>query len=146
MSSWRENNTVQEKPGGSETPRVVIVDDDESVREAIRSLLRSVGIVVEVFASAEEFLKSDSLKDAACLILDVGMTGMSGLELQDRLVSAHYKIPIIFITAHASDTEARSRALKAGAVGFLHKPFSEEALLNDVYAVLQLPGVGLDVS
>jgi two-component system, LuxR family, response regulator FixJ len=146
MISRSENNTVQEKPSGSETPRVVIVDDDESVREAIRSLLRSVGIVVEVFASAEEFLKSDSLKDAACLILDVGMTGMSGLALQDRLVSAHSEIPIIFITAHASDKEARSRALKAGAVGFLHKPFSEEALLNDVYAVLQLPGVGLDVS
>jgi FixJ family two-component response regulator len=140
MSSRRENNTVQAKAGASETPRVVIVDDDESVREAIRSLLRSVGIVVEVFASAEEFLKSDALKDAACLILDVRMTGMSGLELQDRLVSAHYEIPIIFITAHASDAEARSRALKAGAVGFLHKPFSEEALLECVYQELQSNG------
>jgi FixJ family two-component response regulator len=73
------------------------------------------------------------------------MTGMTGLELQDRLVSAHYDVPIIFITAHASDKETRSRALKAGAVGFLHKPFSEEALLKDVYAVLRSHRGGLDV-
>ena len=68
------------------------------------------------------------------------MTGMSGLELQERLVSAHHEIPIIFITAHASDTEARTRAMRAGAVDFLHKPFNDEALLKDVYGVLQSPG------
>jgi FixJ family two-component response regulator len=140
MKSRRENNTTRKVAGASETARIAIVDDDQSVREAIRSLLRSVGMVVDLFASAGDFLKSDSLKDTNCLILDVQMTGMSGLELQDRLISAHYEIPIIFITAHASDTEARTRALKAGAVDFLHKPFSDEALLKDVYGVLQSLG------
>ena len=139
MKSRRENNTAREIAGTSETARIAIVDDDQSVREAIRSLLRSVGMVVDLFASAEEFLKSNSL-DTNCLILDVQMTGMSGLELQERLVSAHHEVPIIFITAHASDKEARMRALKAGAVDFLHKPFSEDALLKGVYQVLQSNG------
>ena len=137
MSSRCENNTAEEKVGASKTPRIAIVDDDESVREAIRNLLRSEGMVVDVFASAEEFLKSDSLKGVACLILDVRMTGISGLELQERLAFAHHEIPIIFITAHASDKEARTRALKADAVDFLHKPFSADALLKDVSEVLQ---------
>ena len=140
MKSRRENNRAIEIAGSSETARVAVVDDDQSVREAIRSLLRSVGMVVDLFASAEEFLKEVSLKDTKCLILDVRMTGMSGLELQERLVSAHHEIPIIFITAHASDTEARTRAMRAGAVNFLHKPFNDETLLKDVYGVLQSPG------
>ena len=140
MKSRRENKTAKEIAGASETARIAVVDDDQSVREAIRSLLRSVGMVVDLFASAEEFLKAVSLKDTKCLILDVRMTGMSGLELQERLVSAHHEIPIIFITAHASDSEARTRAMQAGAVDFLHKPFSDEALLKDVYGVLQSPG------
>ena len=140
MKSRRENKTEREIAGGIETARIAVVDDDQSVREAIRSLLRSVGMVVDLFASAEEFLKKVSLKDTKCLILDVRMTGMSGLELQERLVSAHHEIPIIFITAHASDTEARTRAMQAGAVDFLHKPFNDEALLKDVYGVLQSLG------
>lgn len=140
MKSRRENNTTREITGAAETARIAVVDDDQSVREAIRSLLRSVGMVVDLFASAEEFLKAVSLKDTKCLILDVRMTGMSGLELQERLVSAHHEIPIIFITAHASDTEARTRAMQAGAVDFLHKPFNDEALLKDVYGVLQCLG------
>lgn len=119
------------------TPRVSIVDDDESVREAIRSLLRSVGFQAEVFASAEEFLSSDYQRNAECLILDVCMPGMSGLQLQERLASAKCDVPIIFITAHVSDIEARKRALRSGAVDFLIKPFSEEALLNDVYKALE---------
>ena len=119
MKSRRENNTAREIAGTSETARIAIVDDDQSVREAIRSLLRSVGMVVDLFASAEEFLKSDSLKDTNCLILDVQMTGMSGLELQERLVSAHHEIPIIFITAHASDKEARTRAHESRRRRFL---------------------------
>ena len=140
MKSRRENKTAREIAGASETARIAIVDDDQSVREAIKSLLRSVGMVVDLFASAEEFLKAVSLKDTKCLILDVRMTGMSGLELQERLVSAHHEIPIIFITAHAYDTEARTRAMQAGAVDFLHKPFNDEALLNEVYGVLQSHG------
>ena len=130
-----ESNTVQEKSAVFETPHVSIVDDDESVREAIKSLLRPVGLGAAVFASAEEFLKSDRVNNTGCLILDVRMPGMSGLELQEQLATAHYKIPIIFITAHVSDREARNRALQAGAVDFLSKPFSEETLLKDVYAV-----------
>jgi FixJ family two-component response regulator len=135
-------NTVQENSKALETARVLIVDDDESVREAIKGLLRSVGIHADVFASGEEFLKSDAAKDTACLILDVRMPGMSGLELQARLTAAGYKIPLIFITAHASDREARTRALEAGAVDVLYKPFKEEVLLKHVYAALQTSGGG----
>ena len=126
----------------SEIPRVSIVDDDESVREAIKSLLRSVGLGADTFASADEFLHSDYRHNAACLILDVQMPGMSGLELQQQLASADCRIPIIFITAHASDKAARTRALQSGAVDFLCKPFSEDALLNDVYAALGSGGGG----
>ena len=85
---------VQEKLGAFESPRVSIVDDDESVREAIKGLLRSIGLRADVFASAEAFLKSEALKDTACLILDVRMPGMSGLELQAQLVAYGYKIPL----------------------------------------------------
>jgi len=119
------------------TPRVSIVDDDESVREAINSLLRSVGLQAQVFASAEEFLNSGYQHHADCLILDVRMPGMNGLQLQEQLVSAECDVPIIFITAHVSDTQARTRALQSGAVDFLIKPFSEEALLDDVYTALR---------
>ena len=125
------------------TSRVSIVDDDESVREAINSLLRSVGLHAEVFASAEEFLSSGYQHDAECLILDVRMPGMSGLQLQEQLTCAECDIPIIFITAHASDTQSRTRALQAGAVDFLIKPFSEEALLNDIYTALRLRQEGI---
>ena len=131
---------MQENSGALETSRVSIVDDDESVREAIKGLLRSVGIRANVFGSAEEFLKSDAVKDTDCLILDVRMPGMSGLELQAQLTAAHYKIPLIFITAHASDREARDRALQGGAVDVLYKPFKEEVLLKHVYAALQAGG------
>jgi FixJ family two-component response regulator len=140
MNSPIDSNKVQEESRVLESPRVSIVDDDDSVREAIRSLLRSVGLRADVFASAEEFLKSDALKDTACLILDIRMPGMSGLELQARLAAAHYKIPLIFITAHASDREARTRALQAGAVDVLYKPFNEEVLLKHVYAALRAGG------
>jgi FixJ family two-component response regulator len=121
----------------SKTHRVSIVDDDESVREAISSLLRSVGFHAQVFASAEEFLNSGYQHNAECLILDVSMPGMSGLQLQEQLACAKCDIPIIFITAHVSDTRARARALQSGAIDFLIKPFSEEALLNDVYTALR---------
>jgi FixJ family two-component response regulator len=142
MKTPLENNIVKRKAGVSEIPRVSIVDDDESVREAVKNLLRSVGFGAEAFASAADFLNSGYLKDTACLILDLRMPETSGLELQQKLVSANWRIPIIFITAHVSDKEARARALQLGAVGFLYKPFSEEDLLNAVYAVLGSGGYG----
>ena len=118
-----------------ETALISIVDDDESIREAIQSLLRSVGFRTQMFASAEQFLQSDQIETTACLILDVRMPGMSGLELQRHLMATQYRIPIVFVTAHG-DEEARARALQEGAVEFLLKPFSEEALLNAIQVAL----------
>src|SRR5216684_5790040 len=112
-------------------PLISVVDDDEAVRESLRGLLRSVKFGVEAFASAEEFLSSGRVPETDCLILDVRMPGMGGLELQRRLVSSHPQMPVIFISAHG-DEELRSRALRGGAVDYLLKPFSEEALLNAV--------------
>ena len=114
---------------------ISIVDDDESVRDALWGFLRSVGFAVKVFASAEEFLNSDQLSKADCLILDVRMSGMSGIELHRQLVSSYCKIPVIFITAY-EDEGMRTQALSGGAGAFLIKPFSEEALLNAIHAAL----------
>ncbi|HJQ23795.1 MAG TPA: response regulator [Blastocatellia bacterium] len=116
-----------------EAPLVTIVDDDEAVCEALESLLKSVGFRADVFASAEGFINSDHLDETKCLILDVRMPGMSGLELQEQLAAAYNHIPIIFITAHADD-DARARAMQSGAVAFLSKPFVESALLDAVRA------------
>ena len=121
----------------TETPVISIVDDDESVREAIESLMKSVGYIAKVFPSAGAFLRSGHLADTGCLILDVQMPGMSGLELQKSLVASKCRVPIIFISAH-SDAEARARALEAGAVGFLQKPFSEDALLSAINSSLAI--------
>jgi FixJ family two-component response regulator len=118
-------------------PLVSVVDDDESVRESLQSLLRSVGFAVKVFASAEEFLNSNNPGDSDCLILDVRMPGMSGIELYRRLAGGNHGVRVIFITAHGSDEGVRSRALKDGAVDYLVKPFSEDALLNAVRAALR---------
>jgi FixJ family two-component response regulator len=114
---------------------ISIVDDDESVREALCGLLRSVGYAVSPFASAEEFLASDQLGSAECLVLDVRMPGMSGLELQRQLVANRYKIPVIMITAHEEEG-MRARALSGGAGALLIKPFSEEALLHAIHSAL----------
>src|SRR5215467_11897266 len=119
----------------SNLPLISVVDDDTSVRESLQCLIRSYGFAVEVFASAEEFLKSDHLRKTRCLILDVRMTGTNGLELQRRLAASHREIPVIFITAHGGET-ARSQALKDGAVDYLLKPFREEALLHAIHAAL----------
>ncbi len=116
-------------------PLISIVDDDDSVRESLRGLLRSVRFGVEVFASAEEFLISARAPETDCLILDVRMPGMSGLDLQQRLAASHPEVPIIFITSH-EDEDLKSRALNGGAVDYLLKPFSEEALLNAVQTAL----------
>src|SRR5258705_8538645 len=104
----------------AEIPLIAAVDDDEAIREAIQSLIRSVGLGAAVFASAEDFLQSDHLQDTACLIVDVRMPRMNGLELQWQLAAANCPIPLIFITAHG-DEETRARALSAGAVAFLYK-------------------------
>jgi FixJ family two-component response regulator len=112
-------------------PIISIVDDDESVRESLQSLLRSAGFAAVVFASAEEFLNSEHLHHTDCLILDIRMPGMSGLELQRQMAASGNKTPVIFITAHG-DQETRTQALKNGAVEYLLKPFSEDALLNAI--------------
>jgi FixJ family two-component response regulator len=114
---------------------VAIVDDDESIRCALQGLMKEAGLRALSFASAEEFLESGQQRDAACLIADIRMPGMSGLELQSKLNNDHYKIPIIFITAHG-DEKMRIQALRAGAVEFLTKPFDDEALLDSVRAAL----------
>ncbi len=111
--------------------RISVVDDDVSMRQAIRGLLKSAGFHAEVFASAEEVLKSGRLSGTACLILDVRMPGMSGIELQERLIASGRMVPIIFITAHA-DEEERARALERGAVDCLQKPFTDDALLDAI--------------
>lgn len=115
---------------------VTVVDDDESMRDALRGLLQSVGFAAEVFSSAEDFLRSSSREHTSCLILDVHMPAMTGLELQRRLGGAQCRIPMIFITA-LDDPPARAQALKAGAADFLKKPFSCDALLNAIRAALR---------
>jgi len=116
-------------------PLVAVVDDDDSVRESLGGLFRSVGYAARGFASADAFLQSDDLANTDCVILDVRMPGMSGLELQRQLVASHPDVPVIFMTAH-DDARARSQALSGGAVDYLIKPFSEEALLDAVRAAL----------
>jgi FixJ family two-component response regulator len=120
----------------AEQPVISVVDDDESVRESLLGLIRSVGFAVQGFASAEEFMNSARLHRTSCLILDVRMPGMHGPELQRWLTKNHHDIPIIFITAHGDDEEARARALRDGAVAYLMKPLSEEVLLDAVQKAL----------
>jgi FixJ family two-component response regulator len=112
-----------------------IVDDDESVRDSISSLLRSAGYRTVVFESAEAFLRSDGMQRADSLVLDVKMPGMSGIELQSQLSSMKCRIPIIFVTAHADDA-LQAKALTQGAVAFLNKPFSDESLLGAIESAL----------
>jgi FixJ family two-component response regulator len=119
----------------SEKPLVCVVDDDSLIRDSTVRLIRSFGFRAEAFASAEEFDNSGYLEETACLILDVRMPGMDGLELQHRLSEAGEQISIIFITAHA-DEEQERRAIEAGAIGFLYKPFSQESLLQAVRSAL----------
>jgi len=117
-------------------PLISIVDDDDSLRNSLDNLIRSVGFRAQGFPSAEAFLSSNQVHDTACLILDVRLPGMNGLELQRRIVAANWRIPVIFITSHA-DGDARARALEAGAVAYLYKPFREEELLNAIDAALK---------
>ena len=116
---------------------VSIVDDDESVRESLPDLLREFGFAAEAFSSAEAFLASDVVGATSCLLLDIGMPGMSGPELQQELTYRRQRIPIVFITATA-DTTLRPRLLTRGAVECLFKPFSDTALLDALNAALQV--------
>ena len=119
-----------------EKPNVVaIVDDDKQVRDSLHDLMESAGFRSLEFASAEEFLSSGEREHTACLITDIRMPGMSGLELQSKLNADHHHIPIIFITAHG-DEKMRMQALRSGAAEFLIKPFDDEALIDSVRAAL----------
>jgi FixJ family two-component response regulator len=118
------------------TKMVAIVDDDDLIRGALQGLLKAVGLPAQAFASAEEFLKSGQQRQAGCLIADIRMSGMSGLELQAQLNAEKCRIPIIFITAHG-DEKMRMQALRAGAVEFMAKPFNDEVLLESVRAALE---------
>ena len=118
-------------------PHITIVDDDECVRESMSSLLRSVGHVVHEVGSGEELIASVALDETDCVISDVRMPGMSGLELQRRLALSHPGLPVILMTAHASDEEVRLRALKDGAAAYLAKPLDEETVHEAIEAALR---------
>ena len=118
-------------------PLVSVVDDDESVREALPDLLREFGFAVETFASAEEFLASGRVADTRCLILDVAMPGMSGPDLHRELAQRRQQVPTVFITAHAD--QWRGRCLEQGAVACLRKPFSDTALREALDVALAAP-------
>jgi FixJ family two-component response regulator len=115
---------------------ISIVDDDSLVREAIGDLVTSLGYKPRTFASAEEFLESGQVADTACLITDLHMPGLSGFDLQERLLGEGYRTPIIFVTAYPR-AQARERALNAGAVAFLSKPFEETSLIRAVRSALR---------
>lgn len=117
-------------------PLISIVDDDDSLRLSLTSLIRSVGFQALSFASAEAFLSSTQARDSQCLIVDVRMSGMNGLELQRHIVAANWRLPIIFITSHVDDG-VRAAALEAGAEEFLYKPFRGDELLNAMEAALR---------
>ena len=117
-------------------PMISIVDDDLSVREATMDLLRAMGFTAKVFSCAAEFLASELRHNTSCLISDMRMPGMSGLELRDRLVEAGTPIPTILMTAFPNDRD-KARALQAGVVGYLTKPFDETELLASIHAVLK---------
>jgi FixJ family two-component response regulator len=147
-------NSSESSNGDSYPEKVVIsiVDDDESVRSALKRLIKSVGLKVNEFASAEDFLKFATPSEAACLVLDLQLPGMSGLELQAKLLAANCHIPIVFISAHGDgisahgDGQARAQALAAGAIDFLQKPFSEKALFDAINSALFIQNRGASES
>jgi FixJ family two-component response regulator len=124
---------------GHNSRLVAIVDDDESVQRALRDLIESDGLSALCFGSAEQFLDSEARNEAACLIADVRMPGLSGLELQAKLKAERCRIPVVFITAHG-DAEMRIHAIREGAVQFLSKPFDDTVLLEIVHAALKRSG------
>jgi len=116
---------------------VSVVDDDESIRESLPDLLREFGFAARAFSSAEEFLASDCVGQTKCLVLDIGMPGMSGPDLQRELMLRRQEIPTVFITAHKDET-VRRRVLEQGAVECLFKPFSDTALLEALHVALRV--------
>jgi FixJ family two-component response regulator len=118
------------------TPTVFVVEDDPSVREALAGLIRSAGLNVEVFVSADQFLRTSRTRGPSCLVLDVGLPGLNGLDLQALMIELHNEIPIVFITG-LGDIPMSVRAMKAGAVEFLTKPFVDEDLLEGIRVALR---------
>lgn len=115
---------------------IAIVDDDEPLREALGSVLKAAGFPIDTFPSAEDFFDSPQRGRTRCLILDVRLPGMSGIELQRRLLEVHSSMPIIFVTAHG-DASVRDLVMKAGAAGFLNKPVRSDALLKEIHAAIE---------
>ena len=122
----------------TKTAMIAIVDDDEALREALGSIMKAAGYSTTTFATAEDFLHSASRQETACLILDVRLLGMSGIELQRRLAELNSDLPIIFVTAHG-DASLRDLVMNAGAAGFLNKPVRSEALLKEIHSALEKP-------
>jgi FixJ family two-component response regulator len=123
----------------TETAVIAIVDDDGPLREALASVLKAAGFSPRTFASAEEFLACDDCGETACLVLDVRLPGMSGIELQKRLTQRTGQLPIIFVTAHG-DASLRDSLMRAGAAAFLSKPVRSEALLKEICRALKTTG------
>ena len=118
-------------------PLISVIDDDISVRKSLNRLIRSAGLEVNVFASAEEFLNSNHRPNSDCLILDVRLPGISGIDLHRQLLARSYNVPVIFITAHGSDEAARSEAASDWTVAYLIKPFGGDELIDAVNAALK---------
>jgi FixJ family two-component response regulator len=127
----------QQGKSATERPLLSVVDDDESIRESLPDLLREFGFAARAFSSGQEFLSSDCVGETRCLILDIAMPGMTGLDLQQELNRLGQEIPIIFITGQR-DEGVRTQAFIQGAVKFLHKPFSDTALLDAVNTALRV--------
>jgi FixJ family two-component response regulator len=125
-----------------QAPVIAVIDDDASIRGAMKSLLSSLGVVVQLFASAEDFLQAPCTSETACLIVDVHMPGMSGIGLQRRLIARDQHTPMIFITAFPEEG-IRARALDTGAVGLLSKPFEEQVVLERLNEALKRHGGGM---
>jgi FixJ family two-component response regulator len=120
---------IAKEPRVPHNPVIAIVDDDESFRQATISFIRSLGYSAAAFPSADAFLNSNAVENTDCLITDVQMPGMSGIELQNYLIAQGHRVPVIFVTAFP-ETKARGQALRAGAIGFLGKPFGDENLVS----------------
>ena len=130
-----ETRTLAQDRRYGQSYAVAIVEDDCSVRKALGRLIKSAGLPVESFGSAEEFLQASPSCESSCLILDLRLPGMNGLALQERLAADHRRVPIIFVSAHC-DMQTRSQALQAGASAYFGKPFNDDELINTVQSVL----------
>jgi FixJ family two-component response regulator len=133
-----ENSINEPARAGANNRFVSVIDDDRSMGRMLARIIGAAGLKVEVFTSAEGFLGSERLNDSTCLVLDVDLPGMSGLELQRQLKDSGRRVPIIFISGQATE-QTRERALKAGAFGFFDKPFSISCLLSTIRSINDLP-------